>query len=1015
MQIQNEQHLPLISIVVSVFDAEKHLNRCIESVLSQTYDNLEIIIVDAASTDNFGALIDQYALQDSRIVKLKHQENQGLSQSRITGANAAHGKYLAFIDCGDDYISVDWLRLLLKKAEETNSDIVVGDWCFDCEGGNRNYPNLDPFRCHDYELTGDEILKAFMEQEGNCFSFWKVWNKLYRKSLWDSCAESFKTFEKEHGHMMTCEDLVFSSLLWSNASKVTNVHGGLYFYAKNADPLQSIIREEALTRKYISDAYCSMSMLRNVLETKGRYSDLGTHLQSWKKRMASQLYHELVLNFGKTNCEEIIRDTFNETGEFVDYSDILYSVTTNLSEPFEWYEGLKKQICDPQTKVVSFDVFDTLIQRPFSNPTDLFYFLNYEYNKGVSSYIDFKVIRVEAEAQCRRKYALTRPSIEDITLDEIYDEIAVETLIPQETLTRLKELEIRLENQFCEVRKTGKELYDLAIEAGKKVIICSDMYLSAEIVKGILEKKGYSGWQHFYLSSELKKTKAQKSLYQHISKELGYKNLKSFLHIGDNWFTDVENAQACGWNAMQISKTIDMFCGKNLGIYSEKSFSKIFENNSRNIQYSDMLSYFHSFGALLGMVANRFFDNPFQSFNQDSDFNCSPEYVGYYALGFYLLSLVRWLEKIAKERKIPTIHFVARDGFILKQAFDMYNRSNTRSNYLRVSRKSLTLADVDSIEDLYSIRTKFHSLQFTPNDLLEMVGPLIPEERKTLAASVLEQNKFVLDAIFHSPEEYNACMKLICEKFIDISLLKTYKESLRSYFESMIKPGDYIFDMGYSGRPEAALSNLLGFPVNSFYIYTSFDVAAIRQNKYGCQCECYYSYIPSVHACFREHIMSELGPSTIGYKTDGNGLKPVFEPYVPEYIGSLVTNLVQSAALNFVADYLKIFGEFRDDMVLPAPLLHAPFDFYGQYSMQFDRLMFASVIFEDDGKEIKFLDLWNSLDNYSWQNPAQIPPELSDLYMDGLFMKLYKKLNRLFPKGGRARKFVKKVASIFIK
>ena len=73
-----------------------------------------------------------------------------------------------------------------------------------------------------------------------------------------------------------------------------------------------------------------------------------------------------------------------------------------------------------------------------------------------------------------------------------------------------------------------------------------------------------------------------------------------------------------------------------------------------------------------------------------------------------------------------------------------------------------------------------------------------------------------------------------------------------------------------------------------------------------------------------------------------------------------------------IEDFLKIFGEFRDDMFIPSPLMYAPFDFYGQYSTQFDRLMFSSVIFEDDRKEIKFLDLWNSLDNHSFEKCHKI-------------------------------------------
>ncbi len=1019
---QNQENSPLISIVVPIYNSEKYLSRCIESIIAQTYDNLEIILVDDASTDKTGEIIDKYAKQDSRIVKLKHKENQGLFQTRITGADTAHGKYLSFID-SDDYISIDWFRLLLKKAEETNSDIVVGEWCYDFDGASKNYLNLDPFRIRDYELTGDDILEAFMEQEGNCFSWWVVWNKLYRKDLWNRCKETFKTLSKEYGRINMGEDFAFSSGLWCKAQKVSNVHGGLYFYFKYNGAMTSTTGKNI--PQYIRGISTAMSIMKSFLDSTEQYSRVENHYQNWRRWAASLLYHQIVLKSEDNLYEKQIREAFNETGEFIDYKDIFYSITTNLTSSFDWYENIKRQICSLEIKIVSFDVFETLIQRPFLKPSDLFNFLSYEYNKNRSSFVDFKTIRIEAETQCRKKIALTRPSIEEITLDEIYDEIAAETVIPPETLTRLKELEIHLELKFCQVRKTGKELYDLALESGKKIILCSDMYLPGEAVKEILKKNGYSGYQNLYLSSELKRTKSQKSLFNHIKKDLGLKNGQSILHIGDNWVSDVENSKACGWNSAHLPSSSDMFCGNNPGIYSGKSFSKIYLNNDREFDYRNMINDFPSFNALLGMAANKIFDNPYQSFHPDSDFNGSPVYVGYYVVGFYLLGIVRWLEKIARERKIPTIHFVARDGFLPKQAFDMYNHTGTRSNYLRISRIATLLFDVDTIEDLYSISKKsINIFRLTPCRLLELIEPIIPEERKIEAVQILKENKFVIDAFFHSEFEYNYCMKLICEKFVDISLLEKYKKSLRAYFAEMIKPGDYIFDVGYNGRPETALSKILGFPVNSFYIHVNSELAEIRQSKYNCKCECYYPYKPKNTGVLREHILMELGPSTIGYKQDGNTLSPIFEEYERDYYSEFITKSIQDYALSFVKDYLKIFGEFRDTMILPKQLLGAPFEFYLHYSSDVDRKMFSSILFEDklwSGENLDIFDTWNNaihqqgLTGGSQEIYLPVPPELHDIYIDGIFMKLFRKINRWFPKGGRAREVVKKIASIFIR
>ena len=1017
---------PLISVVVPIYNSEKYLGRCIDSIIAQTYENLEIILVDDASTDKSPEIIQEYSKKDSRIAAIKHEKNQSAFQARITGADAAKGKYLAFID-SDDYISVDWFRLLLKKAEDTNSDIVVGEFCFDYNGRARSYWNLDPFRICDYNLTGNDVLEAFMAQEGNCFSWWVVWNKLYKKDLWDSCAENFKTFAKEYGSIRNWNDVSISAQLWTKAKKATNVHGASYFYFTHNESLVATAKKDAL--QYIKSVSVAMLIMKKSFEDSGQYSRVEKHYKNWRRRAASMLYRVLVTSETK-QYEKIIREVFNETEDFLDYKDSFYSITTNLAPSFEWYENIKRQICNPQVKVISFDIFDTLIQRPFLNPADMFHFLSYKYNEERSSFVDFYKIRVEAEAQARKKIALTRPSIEEITLGEIYNEIAEQTVIPKETLERLKKMEISLETHFSEPRKSGKELYDLALEQGKKIILCSDMYLPGEVVKEILKQNGFEGYEKFYISSEIKKTKAQKSLFNHVAKDLKIKNKKNIFHIGDNWNSDVLNPKSCGWNFAHLPNSINMFCGKEPGIYSGKSYSKIFQNNDRMENYGAMINTFPSVSGLFGLVAHKFFDNPFQSFNLASDFNSSPEYIGYYALGFHLLSLVRWLEKIAKERKIPTIHFVARDGYLLKKAFDMYNRSETKSNYIRLSRKSTLLFDVESIEDLYSMSKKIHNIfASTPLKLLKMFEPIIPDERKIKTPKFLEKNRFIEDAFFHSTSEFDDCLKLILEELVDISLLSKYKEALRAYFSEIIKPGDYIFDIGYGGRPEATLSMLLGFPVNSFYIHTNEELAEIRQNKYGFERECFYSYNPKISYLIRENLFSELAPSTIGYKLENGELKPIFDDdYESDYYSKFITTTIQNSALKFIEDFLKIFEKFRDEMILPRSLLSAPFEFYLHYSLRFDRLMFSSMMFEDTlGNQEGIVDIFSRWNDWISRNgltpennmyisrmPA-IPSELQELYMDGLFVKLYKKINKIFPKGGRAREVVKKIAKIFIR
>ena len=161
-----------------IYNVDRFLEKCLTTLVAQTFRSFEVIAVNDGSTDRSGEIAHRFAdIYD--FIHVIDQENQGMSSARNAGMKAARGEYFSFVD-SDDYISIDWFYQLLKKAEATDADITVGEWCFDHEGGDKVYCNLDPFRIHDYELNGEEVLDAFMEQAGKNYSWTVVWNKLYR-------------------------------------------------------------------------------------------------------------------------------------------------------------------------------------------------------------------------------------------------------------------------------------------------------------------------------------------------------------------------------------------------------------------------------------------------------------------------------------------------------------------------------------------------------------------------------------------------------------------------------------------------------------------------------------------------------------------------------------------------------------------------------------------------------------------------------------------------------------------
>lgn len=150
---------PLISIIVPVYNAERYIGKCIESILSQTFHNIECLLIDDGSKDSSGAICNEYALKDKR-VRVVHQENGGEMVARAAGVRISSGKYLYFVDA-DDKIMPDTLTSMFSYMKD-NVDIVAFENQYD---GN--------FYIVDYA----EILLSFR--------LWAVWGKLYRRYLFD--------------------------------------------------------------------------------------------------------------------------------------------------------------------------------------------------------------------------------------------------------------------------------------------------------------------------------------------------------------------------------------------------------------------------------------------------------------------------------------------------------------------------------------------------------------------------------------------------------------------------------------------------------------------------------------------------------------------------------------------------------------------------------------------------------------------------------------------------------------
>lgn len=169
----------LISIIIPVYKVEKYINKCIESVLCQTYQNIEIILVDDGSPDQCPKICDEYAKRDSRI-RVIHQKNMGLSAARNSGIDIAKGKYVGFVD-SDDYIEPDMYEKLYRAISLANAELAICNYhSVEEDGREKERKSL---------TMKDEVLSAYEALEKLQGSEWwfyvTAWNKLYKKELFD--------------------------------------------------------------------------------------------------------------------------------------------------------------------------------------------------------------------------------------------------------------------------------------------------------------------------------------------------------------------------------------------------------------------------------------------------------------------------------------------------------------------------------------------------------------------------------------------------------------------------------------------------------------------------------------------------------------------------------------------------------------------------------------------------------------------------------------------------------------
>ena len=324
----------MISVIIPVYNVEKYLHVCLNSVLNQTYQDFEIICIDDASTDDSLEILEYFAKKDSRIVIIKQDFNQGPGYSRNCGLNVAKGEYIFFLD-GDDWIDFNTFEVLIKKADENDLDLLFFNE-FNFHGKTHEF-------LFDSSLN-DEFLIKYENKVFNHFDLDKkdlfklsnnLWNKLYSKSFLDDNDIQFCNENLDY------ENIPFFYKVMASADRISVINGMFYNYRKN---------EFLLGKSNNEKIFDIFNIYWDVLDV------------FIKNKQLYQYYKRILLNYIFSNLEmkyELIPDELKERF-FIETQ----SLFCNFIKYYDLYLDLMENVDSDILNKFSFDVIVERIKNP---------------------------------------------------------------------------------------------------------------------------------------------------------------------------------------------------------------------------------------------------------------------------------------------------------------------------------------------------------------------------------------------------------------------------------------------------------------------------------------------------------------------------------------------------------------------------------------------------------------------------------------------------------------------------
>lgn len=464
--------------------------------------------------------------------------------------------------------------------------------------------------------------------------------------------------------------------------------------------------------------------------------------------------------------------------------------------------------------VVTFDIFDTLITRCVLYPSDVFSLVEAQAKHTGIAAKDFALLRQEAEQLAYRKFG------ETATYVQIYDVLKEHGSYSEEQCAALMELELDTEVRLAVPRIAVRDLLLKLRKSGKRIILCSDMYLSSQAIRRLLEKCGYPGDLELWVSCEKQASKMSGELWTQLLAQLP--EGKRMIHMGDNQQGDYLNLKQLKKEAILISSGLSLFETSPLYDYLSPYITDSLGNR-----------------LLLGYLVNQAcFNSPFPSHG------CDREIAAIWCGGIF----AAFMEYLSEQAKDGQLLFVTREGYLLKPMYERYCHALGKPPFPGIvfyaSRAATLAASVRETNDIQTVMASRY--QGTLGHFL-----------KSRVNYELSSDSQLQDLPVHFPEDCKKVMQLLAPYFEEIlENSRIQRDAYLSYISEVTLPNQKltVVDIGCNGTIQYGLSRILEKPVSGIYIFMNEGTPAAR---YGCNCLGLRNPRSGIHPVYENQLFLE--------------------------------------------------------------------------------------------------------------------------------------------------------------